>query len=270
MIRYPDIDPIMISVGPVAIRWYGFMFMVAFLGAWALGRYRASRPGSTWKGNDVDDVIFFGAIGAVLGGRLGWALFYGLEYELTDPLRVFRVWEGGMSFHGGLIGAILAFMLFAHRRGRAMADVFDFAVALPGIGLLSVRLANFINGELWGKPTDVPWAFVYQGVARHPSQLYEATLEGLVLGTVMWVFTSRPRPRLAPSGLFLLGYGVIRFGLEFVRVPDTNRGYLLWGWVTEGQLLCLPMIGAGAALLWIAYHRKQPSGNVGALLPQRI
>jgi phosphatidylglycerol---prolipoprotein diacylglyceryl transferase len=265
MLPYPHIDPVLISLGPLAIHWYGVMYLVAFGGAWWLGRRRAARVGSTWKPKDVDDLIFFGALGAILGGRLGWALFYGLEYEASDPMRVLRIWEGGMSFHGGLVGTILAVALFARRRGRRAADVFDFTVALPGPGLFSVRVANFINGELWGKPTSLPWGFVYEGVGRHPSQLYEATLEGLVLGTVMWVFTSRPRPQLVPSGLFLLGYGVIRFALEFVRVPDTNRGYLLLGWVTEGQLLSIPMIVTGVILLWIGYRRRKPSGNIGAL-----
>jgi phosphatidylglycerol:prolipoprotein diacylglycerol transferase len=261
MLTYPHINPVLISLGPIAIRWYGLMFLVAFGGAWWLARRRAARPTSTWTGEDVDDLIFFGAVGAILGGRLGWVLFYGLEYELADPLRALRVWEGGMSFHGGLCGTILAFVLFARRRGKRIADVFDFGAPLPAIGLFSVRVANFINGELWGKPTTVPWAFVYDGVPRHPSQLYEALLEGVVLGTIVWIFTARPRPRLAPSGLFLLGYGLIRFAIEFVRVPDDNRGYLLLGWVTEGQLLSAPMILAGIALLVIAYRRNLPSGN---------
>jgi phosphatidylglycerol---prolipoprotein diacylglyceryl transferase len=237
------------------------MFVVAFAGAYWLGRIRAAQPGSTWTPRDIDNLVFYGAVGAILGGRLGWVLFYGLEYEAHDPLRALRVWQGGMSFHGGLAGTIVALVLFARRNGRRVADVFDFAAPLPAVGLFSVRVANFINGELWGKPTDVPWAFVYNKVPRHASQLYEAILEGLVLGTILWVFTSRPRPRLAPSGAFLLGYGLIRFAIEFVRVPDDNRGYLLFGWVTEGQLLSLPMIIAGIALLVIAYRRSVPSGN---------
>ena len=241
------------------------MFLVAFAGAYWLARHRASRPGSTWNLQDVDNLVFYSAVGTILGGRLGWILLYGLEYELADPLRILRVWEGGMSFHGGLTGVIVALVLFARRNGRRVADVFDFAAPLPAVGLFSVRVANFINGELWGKPTTVPWAFVYNGVPRHASQLYEAILEGIVLGTVLWVFTARPRPRLAPSGLFLLGYGLIRFAIEFVRVPDDNRGYLLFGWVTEGQLLSAPMIIAGVVLLVSAYQRAMPSGNlVGA------
>ena len=262
MLAYPHIDPVLIAIGPVAVRWYGVMFLVALGGAYGLARRRAARPGSTWTPGDVDDLVFHGAVGAILGGRLGWVLFYGLEYEVTDPLRVLRVWEGGMSFHGGLIGVVVALVLFAYRKGRRVGDVFDFAAPLPAVGLFSVRVANFINGELWGKPTQVPWAFVYQGVPRHASQLYEATLEGIVLGTAVWVFTARPRPRLAPSGLFLLGYGLIRFAIEFVRLPDGNRGYLLFGWVTEGQLLSTPMIIAGITLLGVAYRRPPPGGNV--------
>jgi phosphatidylglycerol:prolipoprotein diacylglycerol transferase len=269
MVPYPHINPVLISAGPLTVRWYGVMFIVAFAGAWWLARQRAAREGSTWKPNDVDDLIFFGAVGAILGGRLGWVLLYGFEYELSDPLRALRIWEGGMSFHGGLIGALSAFVLFAYRRGRRVADVFDFAAPLPGIGLFTVRVANFINGELWGKPTSLPWGVLYQGIARHPSQLYEAMLEGIALGTLLWVFTSRSRPRLVPSGLFLLGYGVIRFSLEFVRVPDANRGYLLLGWVTEGQLLCLPMIVTGVVLLCVGYRRREASGNVGATLIAR-
>jgi phosphatidylglycerol---prolipoprotein diacylglyceryl transferase len=262
MLIYPRIDPVLISIGPVAVRWYGLMYLVAFAGAWWLGRRRAAQPGSTWSPRDVDDLVFFGAVGAVVGGRLGWVLFYGLEYEWADPLRALRIWEGGMSFHGGLTGVIIALAVFAHRRGRRIADVFDFSCPLPAVGLFTVRVANFMNGELWGKPTNVPWAFVYNGVPRHASQLYEAVLEGLVLGSILWAFTARPRPRLAPSGLFLLGYGLIRFAIEFVRVPDGNRGYLLLGWVTEGQLLSAPMIVGGIALLASAYHRQAASGNV--------
>jgi len=268
MLAFPHINPVLIAIGPFAIRWYGAMFLVAFAGAYWLARRRASRPGSTWSLVDIDNLVFYGAVGAILGGRLGWVLFYGLEYVLVDPWRALRVWEGGMSFHGGLTGVILALILFARRNHRRIGDVFDFAVPLPAVGLFSVRVANFINGELWGKPTSVPWAFVYNGVPRHASQLYEAILEGLVLGTVLWVFTARPRPRLAPSGLFLLGYGLIRFAIEFVRVPDDNRGYLLLGWVTEGQLLSAPMIAAGIVLLALAYQRAIPSGNVVVAVSQ--
>jgi phosphatidylglycerol:prolipoprotein diacylglycerol transferase len=255
MIQYPHIDPVIFSIGPVAVRWYGLMYVVGFAAAWWLARRRAAQPGSTWKSVDVDDLIFFAALGVIAGGRIGWVLFYGMEEVIADPMRALRVWQGGMSFHGGLLGVIAAVTWFAKRRGRAVGDVWDFTAPLPAIGLFTGRIGNFINGELWGKPTDVPWAFIYNGRALHPSQLYEAVLEGLVTFAIVWTFTAKPRPRWAASGLFLLCYGVFRFAVEFVRVPDDNRGYLLWGWVTEGQLLSAPMILVGLWLMIWAYQR---------------
>jgi len=261
MFVYPHPDPVAIALGPLQVRWYGLMYLVGFLSAWWLARRRASSPGSTWTPTEVDDLIFYSALGTILGGRLGWMLFYGTEQILDNPLSVLRIWEGGMSFHGGLAGVLVALAMFANRRGKRVADVFDFAAPLPAIGFGMGRLGNFINGELWGKPTDVPWAVVVDGVPLHASQLYEAILEGLVLFVILWWFTARPRPRLAPSGLFLLCYGVFRFAVEFVRVPDANRGYLLLDWVTMGQILSLPMILAGLWLLVLAYRRNQTSGN---------
>jgi phosphatidylglycerol:prolipoprotein diacylglycerol transferase len=261
MFVYPHPDPVALSLGPLQVRWYGLMYLVGFLAAWWLARRRAARPGSTWTPTEVDDLIFYCALGVILGGRLGWILFYGTERILADPLSLLRIWEGGMSFHGGLVGVLVALAMFASRRGKRIADVFDFTAPLPAIGFGAGRIGNFINGELWGKPTDVPWAVVVDGVALHASQLYEALLEGLVLFVILWWFTSSPRPRLAPSGLFLLCYGVFRFAVEFVRVPDANRGYLLLDWVTMGQILSLPMIIAGAWLLAVAYRRREPSGN---------
>lgn len=261
MITYPHIDPIIVSIGPLAVRWYGLMYVLGFLAGWWLGRRRAAQPGSTWKPLEVDDVIFYAAIGVILGGRIGWVLFYGIEDILHTPLRALRIWEGGMSFHGGLLGVVIALMLFARRTGKSLADICDFMTPLPLLGLFFGRVGNFINGELWGKPTDVPWAFVVNGVPLHPSQLYEALLEGLVLFIIIWIFTAKPRPRLAPTGLWLIGYGVFRFAVEFVRVPDANRGYLMFDWVTEGQLLCVPMIVIGAWLMIWAYRHHRPSGN---------
>jgi len=261
MFVYPHPDPVALSLGPLKVRWYGLMYLLGFLAAWWLARRRAARPGSTWKPTDVDDLIFYSAVGVILGGRLGWMLFYGTERIIEDPLSVLRIWEGGMSFHGGLVGVLVALALFASRRGRRIADVLDFTAPLPAIGFGAGRVGNFINGELWGKPTDVPWAVIVDGVPLHPSQLYEALLEGLVLFAILWWFTATPRPRLAPSGLFLLCYGVFRFAIEFVRVPDANRGYLFLDWVTMGQVLSLPMIVAGLWLLAVAYRRNEPSGN---------
>ncbi len=292
MIAYPSIDPILVSfgpfgpVGPLAIRWYGLMYVIGFALGWWLGRRRASQPGSTWAPVDVDDAIFFAALGVIAGGRVGYVLFYGFAEFLADPLMLFRIWEGGMSFHGGLAGALTAVAIFARRRGRSVADVFDFMAPLPAPGLLAGRIGNFINGELWGKPTQAPWGFVVDPAVLHTnqaaearqlcerfaidpcvlhvhaSQLYEGLLEGALLFVILWVFTARPRPRLAPAGLFLLCYGVFRFIVEFVRVPDQNRGYLLFDWVTMGQILSTPMILAGLVLLAIAYRRNQPSGNL--------
>jgi len=261
MLRYPDISPIAFSIGPVKVHWYGIMYLVGFAGAWWLARRRAAAPGSTWKANDVDDLIFFAMLGVILGGRIGYVLFYGMSFWASDPWYPVKIWEGGMAFHGGLLGVVAAMTLFAWRRGRNAADVYDFTAPLPALGLLFGRLGNFINGELWGKVTTVPWGFLYQGQVRHPSQLYEATLEGLVMFIALWVFTARPRPRWAPSGLFLLIYGVARFLVEFVRVPDQQIGYLAGGWLTEGQLLSLPMIIAGLAMLAWAYRVRTPSGN---------
>jgi phosphatidylglycerol:prolipoprotein diacylglycerol transferase len=261
MFTYPHPDPVAISLGPLKVRWYGLMYLVGFIAAWWLARRRAAQPSSTWTPTEVDDLIFYCALGVILGGRLGWMLFYGTERIFEDPLSVLRIWEGGMSFHGGLVGVLVALVVFAGRRSKHIADVMDFTAPLPALGFCAGRFGNFINGELWGKTTDVPWAVVVDGVPLHPSQLYESFLEGLVLFTIVWWFTSKPRPRLAPSGLFLLCYGVFRFGVEFVRVPDANRGYLFLDWVTMGQILSLPMIVAGLWLLAVAYRRNVPSGN---------
>ncbi len=261
MLIYPEIDPVALQLGPVKIHWYGLMYVIGFVAGWWLARRRAAAPGSTWKPIDVDDLIFFAAIGVIAGGRLGWVLFYGLEAFLADPVMVFRVWDGGMSFHGGLAGVMIAVAWFARRRGRKIADVFDFTAPLPALGLFAGRVGNFINSELWGKPTDVPWGFLVGGDVRHPTQLYEAALEGLALFALIWWFTSKPRPRLAPAGLFLVGYAVFRIFVEFLRLPDAHIGYLAFGWLTMGQLLSLVVMIAGIAMLAWAYRRNERSGN---------
>ena len=261
MLVYPGFDPVALELGPLKVRWYGLTYLVAFAVAWWLARRRAAQPGSTWKVVDVDDFLFFAMLGVIVGGRIGYTLFYGMEFWLQDPLYLLRVWEGGMSFHGGLIGVLVALAVFAKRRGRSVADVFDFAAALPGIGILAVRVGNFINGELWGRPGDVPWAMLVDGVARHPTQLYEALLEGALLAAVLWWFTSKPRPQWAPSGLFLIMYASGRLIVEFWRLPDAHIGYLAGGWLTMGHVLTLPMLLAGVVLLLLAYRRDLPSGN---------
>jgi phosphatidylglycerol---prolipoprotein diacylglyceryl transferase len=277
MIPYPRFEKIAFEIGPfdvwyfgvvsLKVHWYGIMYLVAFAAAWWLGRLRAKRPGSTWKPTDIDDFMFFGMLGTILGGRLGYVFFYGLSYwTAEDPWYPIKVWDGGMSFHGGLLGVMIAFAVFAVRRKRKIADVFDFAAPLPGIGICAVRIGNFINGELWGKPTDVPWAFAVDGVARHATQLYEAALEGVVLFTIIWWFTAKPRPRMAPAGLFLTVYSLARLTVEFWRLPDVHmnpaaNGYLFGGWFTMGMVLSLPMLLVGLALLVLAYRRREPSGN---------
>jgi len=276
MLTYPHINPIAISIGPVfgigplRVHWYGIMYLIGFVAAWLLARYRARRPGSTWTALDIDDLIFYCAMGVILGGRIGWCIFYGHDVIAENWLNVLHIWDGGMSFHGGMLGVTAAVWLFARIKKKRFADVLDFVAPLPGVGLMAGRFGNFINGELWGKQTTLPWGFRVvdpdgQVVVRHPSQLYEATLEGLVLFLILWWFTSKPRPRLAPTGLFLIVYGLARFTVEWVRLPDANIGYLAGGWLTMGMLLTLPMILAGAIMMTIAYRRDQPSGNLGAV-----
>ena len=261
MLTYPHIDPVAVAIGPLKVRWYGLMYLAGFVMAWWLGRARARRPDCSWTPEQVDDVIFYSAIGVVFGGRLGYVLFYGWDNILADPRYLYRIWEGGMSFHGGLLGVMLAIWLLARKQGRHFWDMGDFASPLVPLGLFAGRVGNFINGELWGKPTEVPWAFIVDGVGRHPSQLYEAFLEGLVLFAILWLYSARPRPRMAISGMFLVCYGVFRFAVEFVRVPDEHLDYLALDWVTMGQVLSTPMILVGCLMLLLAYWRRPESGN---------
>nr|VFJ50525.1 MAG: Prolipoprotein diacylglyceryl transferase [Candidatus Kentron sp. DK] len=256
-----QIDPVALHLGPVAIHWYGIMYLVAFGAAWWLGRRRAAEPYWGWQPAQVDDIVFYCALGAVLGGRIGHTLFYNLDHFLYSPWIIFRIWEGGMSFHGGLIGVLLAVWWYARHHGRGFFELADFIAPLVPPGLGAGRVGNFINGELWGGGTDLPWAVVFPGtdpqqLPRHPSQLYEALLEGAALFLVLWLFSKRPRPTMAVSGLFLVGYGIFRFLVEFIRLPDQPIGYLAFGWLTMGQLLCLPMLAAGAGLLFFAYQRN--------------
>ncbi len=265
MIAYPNIDPVAIQLGPLKVHWYGLMYVIGFLGAWALARWRIKRL-PDWTSEQVDDLIFFGALGVILGGRIGYMLFYNLPTLVSDPASFFKVWEGGMSFHGGLIGVLTAMWLFGRKHQKRFFEVTDFIAPFVPIGLLTGRFGNFINGELWGKVSDVPWAMIFPGggpFPRHPSQLYEALLEGIVLFLALWFFSSTPRPEKAVSGLFLLLYGVFRFAIEFVREPDAHIGYLAFGWLTMGQLLSLPMILAGSILLLLAYRRPAPLHSRG-------
>ncbi len=258
MLSHPDIDPVAFELGPLQVHWYGLMYLVGFLLAWWLARWRTRRYGLDWTHNGIDDLVFWGAIGVIAGGRIGYIVFYQFETWLHDPWMLVRVWEGGMSFHGGLIGVILALFWLARRHGRPLLDVTDFVVPLVPLGLGAGRLGNFINGELWGRVTDVPWAMVFPGAGpqpRHPSQIYEFALEGVVLFVLLMWFAARPRPAGAVSGLFLLGYGVFRFLVEFAREPDRHLGTIAFDWLTMGQLLSLPMALGGAALMAWAYRR---------------
>lgn len=256
MLTYPEIDPVAVQLGPIAVHWYGLMYVVGFVAAWILGRYRAGKPWSPVTKAQVDDLVFYCALGVIVGGKLGYTLFYNLGGVVEDPLTVVRLWEGGMSFHGGLLGVVIALLLFARRHGIHLFDVADFVAPHVPLGLAAGRLGNFINGELWGRTSDVPWAMVYPPLGdepRHPSQLYQMGLEGLALFALVWWFSARPRPRLAVTGLFLAGYGVFRSLAELFRMPDPHIGYLAWGWVTMGHVLSLPMIVVGAAMLaWAA------------------
>jgi len=271
-----NFDPVAISIGPLDIHWYGVMYLLAFLSFWFIANRRAIRQ--TWWGwnsQDVSDVLFYGMIGVILGGRVGYMLFYATDMLVQNPLSIFMIQDGGMSFHGGLIGVIVAMFVFGRRTRRSFWQVADFVAPMVPLGLAFGRLGNFIGGELWGRLTDVPWAMIFASstgfragetaaleeawrsgaldhLARHPSQLYQAGLEGLALFVILMWYSRKPRPRAAVSGLFLLGYGTFRLIVEFFRQPDQHLGYLAMQWLTMGMLLSLPMIAAGIIIMWFA------------------
>ncbi|MGB0205984.1 MAG: prolipoprotein diacylglyceryl transferase [Neptuniibacter sp.] len=252
-----NIDPIALAIGPLKIHWYGLMYLIGFACAWWLGVIRARKPGSGWNENQISDMIFWGAMGVVLGGRAGYVLFYNFDKFLADPLWLFAVWEGGMSFHGGLLGVIIVLYWFGKQHDKTLMEMGDFVAPLIPIGLGAGRVGNFIGGELWGRTTDVSWGVVFPragDLPRHPSQLYEFALEGVVLFAVLWWFSSKPRPRMAVSGLFLLLYGAFRSFVEFYREPDAHIEFIAFNWLTMGQLLSLPMILLGSLLILFAYR----------------
>lgn len=281
-----DINPVAISIGPLQVHWYGLMYLLGFAAAWLLGERRRRQGALPVTSQQFSDLLFYGMLGVIIGGRVGYMLFYARAELLADPLSLLRIWDGGMSFHGGLGGVMLALWLWAHRQRLAFFDVADFVAPLVPIGLGLGRLGNFIGGELWGRTSDVPWAMIFPAAlppsgqtmeqlrvmaaagelaaqARHPSQLYQMLLEGVIMFTVLWLFSRRARPRYAVSGLFMVLYGVFRFAVEFFREPDAQLGYIAFGWLTMGQLLSLPLVAAGILLLLLS--RRAP---VLARVPQ--
>lgn len=256
MLIHPNIDPIAFSVGPLAVRWYGLMYLLGFAAGWWLGNVRIRKGLAPVTRQQFDDLIFLAVLGVILGGRLGYILFYKPAYYFAHPLEIFAVWQGGMSFHGGLLGVMLAMALAARRHRIQYLRLMDFVAPLVPLGIAAGRMGNFINGELWGRVTDVPWGMVFRGAGdapRHPSQLYQFAGEGITLFLILWIFSRKPRPMGQVSALFLMGYGTLRFLAEFAREPDAFLGYLALG-LTMGQWLCLPMILAGIAL-W-AWSRR--------------
>ncbi len=263
MLQYPDIDPVAFSLGPLTVHWYGITYLVAFLAGWWLATHRARKPGSGWNPDEIGDAVFYIVLGVVLGGKIGSLLFYQTDILLTRPLDAINPFSDlgwrGMSFHGGFIGVIVAFWLYARHTQRTFFQVADFFAPAFPIGLGAGRIGNFINGELFGRVTDVPWGMVFPNGGpepRHPNQLYQFFFEGVVLFSIVWWFSSSERPRRAVSGMFVICYGIYRFFIEFVRQPDQDLGFIAFGWLTMGQLLSFPMILVGAYLLYSAYQSQ--------------
>ncbi|MEM6819538.1 MAG: prolipoprotein diacylglyceryl transferase [Pseudomonadota bacterium] len=257
MLVYPEINPVALDLGPLQLHWYGLTYLIGFVLSYFFARYRAQREDTPVTPAQVEDLIFYGALGVILGGRLGYVLFYGLDNLLADWTHLFKVSEGGMSFHGGLLGVLAAMAWFARRQRRTFFEITDFVAVFTPLGLFCGRIGNFINGELWGGPTDLPWGFLVEGVVRHPSMLYEALLEGVVLFLILAWYSRIPRQTGRISGLFLIGYGTFRILVELVRIPDSHIGYLAGDWLTMGQILSTPMVLFGLFLF------LKPVSNAG-------
>lgn len=258
MLDYPTINPVALTLGPLKVHWYGLMYVIGFLSAWWLGVLRSRRPDSVLTTEQVSDLIFYAALGVILGGRIGYMLIYDLPGLLEAPITLFKIWQGGMAFHGGLIGVFIALTYYAHKLKLSVFALTDFIAPLVPIGLAAGRLGNFINAELYGRVSDVPWAmiFPYGGSApRHPSQLYEFFAEGVLLFIVLWCYSAKSRPRMAVSGMFAIGYGVARIICEYFREPDVQLGFILANKITMGQLLSLPLVLFGIFLLTSAYQK---------------
>lgn len=260
MFIYPRINPVALHIGVFKIHWYGLMYLLSFLLGWFLIVYRSRKFKYGLNSDQITDLVFYIAIGVIVGGRVGYMLFYNLFGFLHAPWIIFKVWEGGMSFHGGVLGVILFTWLWSRKHKKVFLDIIDFIVPVIPVGLAAGRIGNFLQGELWGKVTDVPWAMFYPQAGpfpRHPSEIYEFLLEGVLLFLILWIYSAKPRPRMAVSALFLIGYGCVRCFAEFFRMPDPQYGYLAFGWFTMGQLLSFPMIVIGIIVMYFAYRNKK-------------
>lgn len=254
MLTFPYINPIAFSLGPLHVHWYGLMYLIGFASAWLLAHWRMKHYKLNWTSEQISDLIFYAALGVIIGGRTGYMLFYSFPELIHDPLSLFKIWQGGMSFHGGLLGVIIALWIFARKIGKPFWEVGDFIAPLVPIGLGAGRIGNFINGELWGRVTDVPWGMVYSHVdnqPRHPSEIYEFGLEGIFLFLLVWIYARKPRPIGHVSAVFLIGYAVCRIIAEFFRQPDPQLGYIAFDWLTMGQILSIPMVLLGVWLWWV-------------------
>jgi len=260
MFIYPHINPVAFSLGPIKVHWYGIMYLLGFSLAWMLGNYRCKKLKLAWTSEQISDLIFYAALGLILGGRIGYMLFYSWSELSADPLKIFKVWEGGMSFHGGLLGGLIGLYLFSKHFQKSFLEVTDFTAPLIPLGLGAGRMGNFINGELWGRPTDLPWAMIFPHVdhlPRHPSQLYEFGLEGIVLFFILFFYTLKPRPTGYATALFFVLYSIFRFTIEFFREPDIQIGFIFNHWLTMGQLLTIPVLLLGILIWWYQkYYAK--------------
>lgn len=261
MLIYPKINPIMLQIGELKVHWYGMMYLVGIFSAWGLLSWRAKRRTDLgFNSTMVSDIIFYGALGVILGGRIGYMLFYDFPNFIHNPLTIFKVWNGGMSFHGGFLGVLAALSLYAWRKHISFVAIMDFVAPVVPLGLAAGRIGNFINDELWGRVTTMPWGMIFPTggpLPRHPSQLYEFLLEGVFLFLVLWFYSAKPRPRYAVSAVFLMGYGSVRFFCEFFRQPDPQLGYIAFHWLTMGQILSFPMIALGIVLMVFSYRTQR-------------